>query len=77
MELRLERLGPDLDFATVIRWLKAEGDAVAAGEPILEVEGEKAIEEIAAPVAGVLVQLVAAEGDELPVGALLAVIEER
>ncbi len=77
MELRLERLGPDLDFATVIRWLKAPGDAVVQGEVILEVEGEKATEEIASPVDGVIVELVAAEGDELPVGALLALIEER
>jgi 2-oxoglutarate dehydrogenase E2 component (dihydrolipoamide succinyltransferase) len=77
MELRLEALAPEMEFATVIRWLKAEGDAVEAGEPIVEVEAEKVAQEIAAPAAGVLREIVGVEGDELRVGAVLAVIEER
>jgi pyruvate/2-oxoglutarate dehydrogenase complex dihydrolipoamide acyltransferase (E2) component len=77
VELRLERLGAEMEFATVVTWLKAEGDPVAAGEPIAEVEVEKITQELTSPVDGVLREIVAVVGDEIPVDALVAVIEER
>ena len=74
-ELKLEQLAPEMEYGTVTRWLKREGDRVNAGEPIAEIEAEKANVELESPVAGVVGSLVAAEGDELKVGAVLAVIE--
>ncbi len=74
MELRLERLSPAMEFATITAWLKAEGDAVAAGEAIAEMEAEKAAMELESPVAGVLEEIVAVAGDEIAVDALIAVI---
>jgi pyruvate/2-oxoglutarate dehydrogenase complex dihydrolipoamide acyltransferase (E2) component len=76
MELKLEALAPEMEFGTVVRWLKAEGDLVVAGEPIVEVEAEKVVQEVMAPASGTLREIVGVEGDELRVGALLAVIEE-
>jgi 2-oxoglutarate dehydrogenase E2 component (dihydrolipoamide succinyltransferase) len=75
-ELRLEQIAAEMEYATVLRWLKQEGDAVAAGEPLVEVEAEKANHEIGAPVSGRLASIVAEEGDEIKVGATIAVIDE-
>jgi len=64
-----------MEFGTVLRWLKQEGDSVTEGEPIVEVEAEKANHELDSPASGTLAEIVAAEGDEIPVGGVLAVIE--
>jgi len=58
----------------VLRWLKAEGDEVAKGEPLMEVETDKVTVEIEAPTDGLLAGLRAAEGAEVPVGQAVAVI---
>jgi pyruvate/2-oxoglutarate dehydrogenase complex dihydrolipoamide acyltransferase (E2) component len=75
MELRLTALSADTAYATVLGWRKHEGDAVEAGEPILEVEADKANYEIESPVAGTLSTIVAAQGDEIAVGEILAIID--
>ena len=78
MELRLPTLGgPEMEYATVTGWLKGEGDRVAVDEPIVEVEAEKANHEIAAPVGGLIREILAVEGDEVQVGSVLAIIEEE
>ena len=74
-ELRLEQIVPEMEYATVTRWLKREGEAVTAGEPLVEVEAEKANHELEAPVSGVIESIVAAEGDEIKVGDTLVVID--
>jgi pyruvate/2-oxoglutarate dehydrogenase complex dihydrolipoamide acyltransferase (E2) component len=74
-EFKLEQIVPEMEYATVTRWLKREGDAVTAGEPLVEVEAEKANHEVDAPVSGMLESIVAVEGDEIKLGATLAVIE--
>ena len=76
MDLRLERLSAEMEYATVTAWRVAEGDAVTAGQAVAEVEADKVVEEIASPVDGIVAEIVAAVGDELPVGSLLAVIRE-
>ena len=76
MELRLGPLAADIEYATIAEWRKQEGDAVDAGETILEIETDKVTEEVEAPVSGKLSEIVAVEGDEVKVGGLLAVIEE-
>jgi 2-oxoglutarate dehydrogenase E2 component (dihydrolipoamide succinyltransferase) len=77
MELRLGPLSADIEYATISGWRKREGDHVAVGETILEIETEKVTEEIEAPVDGMLSEILAVEGDEVKVGAILAVIEEE
>jgi pyruvate/2-oxoglutarate dehydrogenase complex dihydrolipoamide acyltransferase (E2) component len=73
----LEVLADGTKFVVIQRWLKREGDVVVEGEPVIEVEGDKTTFEISAPVSGTLLELVVTEGDEVRVGALLGIIEER
>jgi pyruvate/2-oxoglutarate dehydrogenase complex dihydrolipoamide acyltransferase (E2) component len=73
-ELKLEQIVPEMEYGTVTRWLKREGEAVSAGELLVELEAEKASHELSSPVSGTIESLVAAEGDELKVGDVLAVI---
>ena len=58
----------------VIRWLKAPGDAVRKGEPIVEIETDKVTVEIEAPASGILGSVTAREGDVVPVGQAIALI---
>ncbi len=58
----------------VLRWLKAPGDTVRKGEPILEIETDKITVEIESPASGVLGNVTAQEGDVVPVGQTIAVI---
>jgi pyruvate/2-oxoglutarate dehydrogenase complex dihydrolipoamide acyltransferase (E2) component len=75
-ELTLIQIVPEMEYATVTRWLKHEGETLTAGEPLLELEAEKANHEVEAPVSGVLASIVAVEGDEVKLGDTLAVIDE-
>jgi pyruvate/2-oxoglutarate dehydrogenase complex dihydrolipoamide acyltransferase (E2) component len=75
-ELKLEQLAAEMEYGTVLRWLKREGDSVAKGEPVVEVEAEKANHELQSPVSGRIESILAEEGDEIKVGAVLAVIAE-
>jgi pyruvate/2-oxoglutarate dehydrogenase complex dihydrolipoamide acyltransferase (E2) component len=74
MDFRLPNLAAGMEVGTVLSWLKQQGDQVAEGEPIVEVEADKANHELEAPASGTL-DIVAAEGDEVEVGGLLARIE--
>ena len=74
-ELKLPSLAAEMEYGTVLRWLKQEGDSVMEGEPLVEVEAEKANHELESPVSGRIESLVAEEGDELKVGAVLAIID--
>jgi len=60
----------------VVKWLKREGDRVAKGEPLFEVETEKATVEVEAPASGILGKILAGDGTVLPVGGLVAVLSE-
>lgn len=61
---------------TIAKWLKAEGDVVAQGEAIAEIETAKAIEEVHAPTTGVLTKILLREGETAEVFTEIAVIEE-
>jgi pyruvate/2-oxoglutarate dehydrogenase complex dihydrolipoamide acyltransferase (E2) component len=76
VELKLERVSEEQEYGTITRWFKQEGDPVSAGEVIVEVEAEKATQEVEAPVDGVLESVLAVEGDEIRVGDPIAVIAE-
>jgi pyruvate dehydrogenase E2 component (dihydrolipoamide acetyltransferase) len=67
-------LGMAQDAGTVLRWLRAEGDQVTAGEALLEVETDKAIVELESPIDGTLSGVRAGEGEQVPVGEVIAVV---
>jgi pyruvate dehydrogenase E2 component (dihydrolipoamide acetyltransferase) len=67
-------LGMVQETGKIIQWLKAEGQPVVKGEPLMEVETDKAAVEIEAPASGILAQVTAQEGQDVPVGTVIAVI---
>lgn len=71
IDIIMPKLGMTMTAGTIVRWHKQSGDTVTAGEPICEVETDKLNSEIEADVSGVLTVL-AEEGEELDVGAILA-----
>lgn len=73
-EILVPTLGESVSEATVATWLKKEGEAVKADEPIVELETDKVTLEVNAPSDGVIVNIVAGEGDNVEVGALLGEI---
>jgi pyruvate dehydrogenase E2 component (dihydrolipoamide acetyltransferase) len=73
-EIIMPVLGMIQDSGKIVRWLIAEGQPVKKGEPLLEVETDKAIAEIEAPASGILGCVSAHDGDEVPVGTVIAVI---
>jgi 2-oxoisovalerate dehydrogenase E2 component (dihydrolipoyl transacylase) len=68
------RLGEGVDEVTVTKWLKQEGDSIKELEPLLEVNTDKVDTEIPAPASGVILKIIAQEGQVGKVGELLAVI---
>jgi 2-oxoisovalerate dehydrogenase E2 component (dihydrolipoyl transacylase) len=74
-EFKLPDLGEGLTDGEVVRWLVAEGDAIALNQPIVEIETAKAVVEIPAPYAGTVVKLHASEGQSLEVGAPLISVD--
>ncbi|MCA3284121.1 MAG: 2-oxoglutarate dehydrogenase complex dihydrolipoyllysine-residue succinyltransferase [Roseomonas sp.] len=68
-------LGESVSSATVARWLKKSGDAVAADEPLVELETDKVTVEVNAPVAGVIAAIAADTGAEVLPGAVLGSIQ--
>jgi len=73
-ELKVPALLMDMEEATIVRWLVEEGAEVRKGEPVLEIDTDKASFEIEAPVNGVIRGLRGEEGETVPVGATLAYI---
>ena len=69
-------LGDSSDEATVLKWLKAEGDSVQKGEQLLEIETDKATVELEALDTGTLRRIFVSEGEVATVGQTLAVIGE-
>ena len=74
-EVKLPRLGQGMESGTVVKWLKAEGDAVEKGQPLYELDTDKVTQEVEAEASGVLLKIVVGEG-EVPVGTTLALIGE-
>ena len=70
----LPALGMSQDTGIIVRWLKAEGEEVTKGEPLAEIETDKATVEIEAPASGILAQVSGAVGVEIPVGQVIASI---
>ena len=75
-EIVLPQWGMEMQDGTIVRWLKQEGDTVAEGEPIVEVETAKLQTELESTAAGVLSRIVAQEGEIVPIRGVLCVIAE-
>ncbi len=72
-EIKLPRLGQGMESGTIVRWLKAEGDAVTKREPLYELDTDKVTQEVESDLDGVLLKIVVAEG-EVEVGSTIALI---
>src|SRR5438132_11152644 len=72
-EIKLPRLGQGMESGTIVKWLKSEGDPVAKGEPLFELDTDKVTQEVEAEASGVLLKIAVAEG-EVPVGQTVAFI---
>lgn len=75
-EIRVPTLGESVVEATVGQWFKQAGDAVAADEPLVELETDKVTVEVPAPASGVLSEIIVNAGDTVAVGALLGAIAD-
>jgi pyruvate dehydrogenase E2 component (dihydrolipoamide acetyltransferase) len=75
-EVKLPRLGQGMEAGTIVKWLKSEGDRVEKGEPLYELDTDKATQEVEAEASGVLLKI-AVESGEVPVGQTIAVIGEE
>ena len=75
-EIRVPTLGESVSEATVGKWFKKVGDAIAADEPLVELETDKVTGEVPAPAAGTLSEIAANEGETVGLGALLGTIGE-
>jgi 2-oxoglutarate dehydrogenase E2 component (dihydrolipoamide succinyltransferase) len=76
IEIRVPTLGESVTEATIGRWFKKAGDAVAVDEPLVELETDKVTIEVPAPSAGTLGEIAAKDGETVAVGALLGQITE-
>ena len=75
-EVKVPRLGQGMETGTIVRWLKSEGEQVAKGEPLYELDTDKVTQEVEAEASGVLLKIAVDEG-EVPVGRTIAVIGEQ
>ena len=73
-DVKLPRLGQGMESGVIVRWLKSEGEPVAKGEPLYELDTDKVTQEVESELDGVLTKIVVPEGD-VEVGATVAVIE--
>jgi pyruvate dehydrogenase E2 component (dihydrolipoamide acetyltransferase) len=76
-EIKLPRLGQGMDEGKILKWLKSEGESIAKGEEIYEVETEKVNIEVESPAAGTLLKIVAGEGDTVPIGTVIAWVGDK
>jgi pyruvate/2-oxoglutarate dehydrogenase complex dihydrolipoamide acyltransferase (E2) component len=75
LKVLLPQFGMGMQDGEVVRWLKAVGDTVAEGEPLVEIEAAKTTVEVPAPAGGTLIEIAAEEGDTVEVRGHLATLE--
>ena len=75
IELLLPKMGESVAEATIIKWVKNEGEAVKADEPIIEIATDKVDSEVPAPEDGILIKCLVKEGDVVQVGQPIAIIQ--
>src|SRR5713226_2748713 len=72
--VQMPRLSDSMETGKILRWLKKEGDEVQKGEPLVEIESDKANIEVEAYASGKLSKIVVPEGESAPIGAVIAEI---
>ena len=77
IELTMPQMGYDMQEGTVVRWLKAEGSNVEMGEPVAEIETDKAVVEFESYASGILQRILVPEGSTVPVGEAIAVVGDE
>ena len=75
-DVQMPRLSDSMETGKIIRWLKKEGEEVKKGEPLVEIESDKANIEVEAYASGKLTRIALKEGDSAPIGAVIATIGE-
>src|SRR6478736_8420472 len=75
-KVMMPKLSPTMEEGQIARWLKKEGDKVSMGEPLAEIDTDKATMEMQALSNGVLRKILVNEGESAPLGQLIAVIGE-
>src|SRR6202043_1896675 len=73
-DVRLPRLSDSMETGKILHWLKKEGEDVKKGEPLVEIESDKANIEVEAYASGKLSKIMVAEGESAPIGAVIAEI---
>lgn len=76
-EIKMPNLGTTVDEMKIVKWLSNEGDSVERGEPIFEVETDKAIMEVESYLAGYLKKIVAGPGEVVTTGSIVAYIGDK
>ena len=71
----MQQLGPDVESGEIVVWLKEIGESVVKGDPLVEVETEKAVLEMEALDSGVLVEIISGVGTEILVGAVVGYLQ--
>jgi 2-oxoglutarate dehydrogenase E2 component (dihydrolipoamide succinyltransferase) len=77
IDVVVPKWGLTMEEADVLRWVKAVGDAVTEGEPILELETDKATGEVGAPASGVLAETLVQSGDAVEPGQVVGRIDPQ
>src|SRR6185295_7405230 len=75
VELIMPKMGESITEATILKWLKKEGDQVALDEPVLEIATDKVDSEVPSTHAGVLTKILYNVNDVVPVGKVIAIIQ--
>jgi 2-oxoglutarate dehydrogenase E2 component (dihydrolipoamide succinyltransferase) len=75
-DLLIPQVGESIPTVFIARWAVKPGDAVNAGDPVVEIDSDKASMEVPSPVSGVILEIRGEEGDEVAIGTVVAVIDE-
>ena len=75
IDIEMPAMGESVSEGTILEWAKQVGDTVAEDEPLVEISTDKVDAEMPAPASGTITEIVANEGDEVPVSDVIAVIE--
>lgn len=76
-KITMPRLRPEMQDGVLCAWLKEEGDAVTAGEPLFEIETDKVVNQIEATESGILKKQMVEEGDTVAVETPVAILETK
>jgi len=74
-EVWMPKFGMTMQEGTITQWLKQEGDRIEKGEPLYTVETDKVVTDVESPATGILKKIIVAEGETIPVGEIVAIID--